>query len=92
MGDRDSTPDVGSFLLEGGGYEEIQSMQGGPVTGGGFRRYGLKVRPGFVPKVLTSDPVNGESRSARSRGRMEGRPMVTFFFVEPRPAISLVSG
>lgn len=26
MGDRDSTPDVGSFLLEGGGYEEIQSV------------------------------------------------------------------
>ena len=46
--------------VEGGVYEEINRLQGGPVTGGGFRRYGLKVRPGFVPKVLTSDPVNGE--------------------------------
>ena len=55
-------------------------MKGGPVTGGGFRRYGLKVRPSFVSKVFTSDPVNGESRSARSRGRMEGCLMVAFLF------------
>ena len=45
---------------------------------GGFREYGLKVRPGNVPKVFTSDPVNGESRSTRTRGRTEGRRKVAF--------------
>ncbi len=51
------------------------------MTGGGFRGYGLKVRPSFVSKVFTSDPVNGELRSARSRGRMEGRLTAAFLFV-----------
>ena len=51
---------VGFSSSKGGAYDERYRMQGGSVTGGGFREYGLKVRPGTVPKDFTSDPVIGE--------------------------------
>ncbi len=46
-----------------------RKVQGDLVTEGGFRKSVLKVRPDVISEGLTSDPANGEFRSARSRGR-----------------------